>query len=157
MKLLLCFLLSATAPSSPGDTVPPANNPGALFVIRGRVVDSSVMTGVKVKKMKPLTGEKAISLYGERAKDGVVFVELEDETYNVMGLVKDKKGKPLSNVTIIAEGETQRASSDACGHFHLRGVKAGTRLTIRKTGYSDQFLDVYKQPDDLLEIRLSKK
>lgn len=138
LPLLLFFSLSAAAQQK------------SVYIINGREVDSIDLVGVKVKKIDVATGPRASGMH-ERGGKRILIVHLEDEQYNIFGIVTNERGKPVSNATV---GSVQ---TDACGHFYLKGVKAGSRVTISRKGYADAFIDIYKRPDDLLTVLLKKK
>ncbi|MRG46521.1 hypothetical protein GFS24_15470 [Chitinophaga sp. SYP-B3965] len=122
----------------------------SVYIINGREVDSADLAGVKVKKIDVVTGPRNTGMH-ERAGRRVLIVHLEDEQYNLFGIVTNERGKPVQNAKV------NDVLTDACGHFYLKGVKAGSRITISRKGYADQFIDVYKRPDDLLTVQLKKK
>lgn len=124
----------------------------SVYIINGREVDSADLAGAKVKKIDVATGLRSSGMH-ERGGKRVLIVHLEDEQYNLFGIVTNERGKPISHAK-VGEGAVQ---TDACGHFYLKGVKAGSRITISRKGYADQFIDIYKRPDDLLTVRLRKK
>lgn len=138
LPLLLCFSMVAAAQQK------------SVYIINGREVDSIDMVGVKVKKIDVATGPRASGMH-ERAGKRILIVHLEDEQYNIFGIVTNERGKPISNAKVDS------VQTDACGHFYLKGVKAGSRITICRKGYTDQFIDIYKRPDDLLTVTLKKK
>lgn len=128
----------------------------SVYIINGRVVDSAAMTGVKFRKMDVLTGQRAEAagiLPGKR----VILLQLENEQYNLFGIVTNSRGKPLGKAAIKPDGNQQAVETDACGHFYLRGIRAGTRITVSRKGYRNGALDVYKRPDELMTVELQKK
>lgn len=126
----------------------------SVFIINGREVDSADLVGVNVKKMDVASGPRASGMHN-RAGKRVVIVHLEDEQYNLFGIVTNERGKSIENAKVTVE--TGVIYTDACGHFYLKGVKAGSRITISRKGYGNEFIDIYKRPDDLLTVVLAKK
>jgi hypothetical protein len=122
----------------------------SVFIINGREVDSADLVGVKIKKIDVATGLRSTGMH-ERGGKRVLIVHLEDEQYNLFGIVTNERGKP------IAHAKVGTVQTDDCGHFYLKGVKAGSRIMISRKGYADQFIDIYKRPDDLLTVQLKKK
>lgn len=122
----------------------------SVYIINGREADSADLAGAKIKKIDVVTGPRSAGMH-ERAGKRVLIVHLEDEQYNLFGIVTNERGKPVPNAKV------NDVQTDACGHFYLKGVKAGSRVTISRKGYADQFIDVYKRPDDLLTVQLKKK
>lgn len=145
MNRFLPFLLLFSLAGFPGFT-----QQKSVYIINGREVDSADMVGVKVKRIDVATGLRSAGMH-ERGGKRVLIVHLEDEQYNLFGIVTNERGKPIANAKV---GEVQ---TDACGHFYLKGVKAGSRIMISRKGYADQFIDIYKRPDDLLTVQLRKK
>lgn len=138
LPLLLCFSLAGFAQQK------------SVYIINGREVDSAALAGAKIKKIDVVTGPRNTGMH-ERAGKRVLIVHLEDEQYNLFGIVSNESGKPIANAKV------NDVLTDACGHFYLKNVKAGSRITISRKGYADQFIDIYKRPDDLLTVRLQKK
>lgn len=127
----------------------------SVYIINGREVDSADLVGVKFKKIDVVTGPRNSGMH-ERAGKRILIVHLEDEQYNLFGIVTNERGKPMRGATALVENGAV-VQADDCGHFYLKGVKAGSRITISRKGYADQFIDVYKRPDDLLMVQLKKK
>lgn len=138
LPFLLCFSLAGFAQQK------------SVFIVNGREVDSADLAGAKIKKIDVASGLRSTGMH-ERGGKRVLIVHLEDEQYNLFGIVTNERGKP------IAHAKAGEVLTDACGHFYLKGVKAGSRITISRKGYADQFIDIYKRPDDLLTVQLKKK
>ena len=150
--LILLLLVSGVAAAQQRDSA----KGRSVFVINGLPADSSDLHGLKIRKMDVLGGPRAAAagmLPGMR----LVVIQLEDQEFDVTGFVTDQYGKPVRGVkTTSTGGGYRKARINSRGRFYIQGVKAGTRLDFTRKGYSAGKLNVFKQPDSPITVKLQR-
>ncbi|RPE13613.1 carboxypeptidase regulatory-like domain-containing protein [Chitinophaga lutea] len=150
--LILLLLVSTAAAAQQTDTA----KSRSIYLVNGLPADSADLRGLKIRKMDVIGGQRAMAagmLPGVR----VIVIQLEEQEFDVSGLVTDQQGKPLRKVKAASSGGGYRkANIDNHGRFYIQGVKAGTRLSFTRKGYQTGKLDVFKQPDSLITVKLQR-
>ena len=93
-----------------------------------------------IKSIEVLKNSEGISKYGEKAKDGVMLVQIEDhpnqqghEPFRMMGTVLDENRKPVIGAAIMVKGTKKGTVSDMDGNFSI-DVPDGATLEVAYIG-----------------------
>lgn len=89
---------------------------------------------------------KMLALYSTLFLGGVSFaipsmasvVNVDQQTGQCTGVVKDASGEPLIGATVVVKGQRGGTITDIDGRFVLSGVKKGSVLHITSIGFADK-------------------
>ncbi len=150
--LILLLLVSNAAAAQRTDTI----RERSVYMINGLPADSSDLPGLKIRKMDVIGGRRAVAA-GMQPGMRLVLIQLEEQEFDVSGFVTDQQGHPLRKAkTVSLNGGFRKAHINDRGRFNIQGVKAGTRLTFTHKGYRNGRLDVFKQPDSSITVKLQR-
>lgn len=153
-----------------------------LIIINGKEVDYAVFAALnpgKIKAIDVLKGEKAVNVYGEKAKDGVILVTLQESTSHsqpvteilvpngenqsvaqsdalLSGIVRDKQGEAVVGAIVTVEGTKRGTVTDFNGFFKIDARK-GEKLTIAYVGMKSTSVKIKKEKDILVVILKPEK
>ncbi|HVU94330.1 MAG TPA: SusC/RagA family TonB-linked outer membrane protein [Puia sp.] len=63
-------------------------------------------------------------------------------TVDLVGIVQDEKGNPLSGATVAIKGKEKGTVTNEKGYYFIKGAPAGSVLTISFIGYNNSYLTV---------------
>lgn len=85
----------------------------------------------------------------------VPMLASESETGTVLGFVFNQRGDPLIGATVMVEGTSHGAMTDALGDFIIEGLSEGpATLWISMVGMVSQQLEVDIAAGDTLEVEI---
>ena len=128
-------------PSSPNPAgkVDTLGRPG-LYILNGREISREAMKNIdpeEIQKVDVLKGEKAVKLYGEKARDGVIIITSRQQgDYKVSGtVIDDATGKPVYGVNVVVVSTTHGTVTDPSGKFMLNLQKPEQEVAFSFVGY----------------------
>ncbi|MFP4090372.1 MAG: carboxypeptidase-like regulatory domain-containing protein [Cyclobacteriaceae bacterium] len=81
------------------------------------------------------------------------FLVAQQPTANLRGTVSDEKGELLPGITLILEGTTQGAVTDASGSFEIKNIKTGSyNLLVSSIGYTRHSRAITLKAGQILQI-----
>lgn len=86
--------------------------------------------------------DKNVILYARQTNTPVPTKVVSQDEFVVKGTVKNEKGLPIGNVTIIEKGTNRNAITDAQGHFELRATSSTAQLLFSSVGYERKEVSV---------------
>jgi hypothetical protein len=146
------------------------NNPNALFVINGTVLDKAIMENIptySIESLEVLKEDKAKVLYGEHGKNGAILIETKDITEEnlkslyelypitfdsnlkqklktISGQITDCENIPLSNILIQNLNNKKSTFSDSLGYYTI-DVRKNDVLSFTNQNYQSQRIQYLKQ------------
>ncbi|AWO01523.1 hypothetical protein DLD77_07360 [Chitinophaga alhagiae] len=147
--LILWLLLACCAAQA-------QENNRSLYIINGKVADSADMAGLKIKKMDVLQGARAAGIMHAGGKR-IILVTLEEELFDVQGMVTNNQGQPLRRVKIKPDGGQKAVKTDRRGRFRIAALKTGSTLTVSRKGYRRETRNIFKRPDGVITVTLQKE
>ena len=105
------------------------NGKRPLVFINGTEIPYDELVGISpdiIKSVNVVKQEEALKKYGPRAKDGVIFINIEDnpnqkghEPFKVYGRVVDENHKPVVGAVVMIRGTKKGSVSDIDGNFTI--------------------------------------
>ena len=96
-----------------------------------------------------------LSLLATSTLEAQQGVEPRAKQSAIAGVVRDTTGRPLSNVTVFAEGRDASVVTDTSGRFHLQ-VPSGTHdFTIMRLGYRAVHFNAEIAPDTTVMLTVT--
>jgi hypothetical protein len=70
----------------------------------------------------------------------------------IVGSIRDKRGLPIPNASVIMTGAQQGTSTDSLGNFSL-AINPGTQLTISAAGFEPEILEIDREEKVAIVLR----
>lgn len=136
-----------------------------LYFLDGNEVSLNQLKSISpdlISSVEVLKGEAAVTVYGEKARSGVILMtsmEISNDSnlqkYEITGKVLDApNGKPIPAANIVILNENIGTITDEQGNFKLELPNENAKISISMLGFEEVIQEV--KSGDIMEIRLNK-
>ncbi len=132
-----------------GTLPPPPSNPDGetgtmgrpvLYILNGKEISNEEMKNISsedIRKIDVIKGDKAVKLYGEKARNGVIILTLKQQgEYKLKGkVIDDATGQPKQGVSVVVVNTTRGTMTGPSGKFVLIMDKPEEEVAFSFVGY----------------------